>query len=53
MRRDFNVGVELAPGVRRVELAIEPAAARRVVALGGRIVVTAKPQVTSLVPAAR
>lgn len=39
--RDFNIGIELAPGVRKVELAIEPDAARRVIALGGRIAVTA------------
>lgn len=39
--RDFNVGAELARGVRMLELAIDPAAIRRVAALGGRIVFTA------------
>ena len=39
--RDFNVGIELARGVRSVELAIDPRAIGRVAALGGRIAVTA------------
>lgn len=39
--RDFNIGVELARGVRSIELAIDPAAVRRVAALGGRIAFTA------------
>lgn len=39
--RDFNVGVELARGVRSVGLAIDPDAIRRVAALGGRIAFTA------------
>jgi hypothetical protein len=39
--RDFNIGVELERGVRYIELGIDPAATRRVVALGGRIVFTA------------
>ncbi len=51
-RRDFNVGVELARGVALVELAIDPDAARRVVALGGRLVFTAY-QVTVLQRATR
>ena len=50
--RDFNVGVELARGVALVELAIDPDAARRVVALGGRLVFTAY-QVTVLERATR
>lgn len=40
-RRDFNVGVELARGVRSVELAIDADAIRRVAALGGRLAFTA------------
>ena len=39
--RDFNIGVELERGVRNIELAIDPEATRRVIALGGRIVFTA------------
>jgi hypothetical protein len=39
--RDFNIGVELERGVRYIELAIDPAATRRVIALGGRMVLTA------------
>jgi hypothetical protein len=39
--RDFNIGVELARGVRSVELAIDREAIRRVSALGGRIAFTA------------
>jgi hypothetical protein len=39
--RDFNVGVELARGVRTIELAVDNDAVRRVAKLGGRIVVTA------------
>jgi hypothetical protein len=39
--RDFNVGVELARGVKSVEHSIDPRALSRVVALGGRIVYTA------------
>jgi len=39
--RDFNIGIELARGVRSVELAIDPDAIRRVAALGGRIAFTA------------
>lgn len=39
--RDFNIGVELARGVRNIELALEPAAVARVVSIGGRIVFTA------------
>ena len=39
--RDFNVGAELERGVRMIEIAIDPAAVRRVAALGGRIVFTA------------
>ena len=38
--RDFNVGVELARGVRSIELAIDSDAIRRVAALGGRIAFT-------------
>ena len=39
--RDFNIGVELARGVKHIELAIDPDAVRRVAALGGRIAFTA------------
>jgi hypothetical protein len=39
--RDFNIGVELAPRMRSVELAIAPDAIRDVAALGGRIAFTA------------
>jgi hypothetical protein len=39
--RDFNIGVELERGVKMIELAIDPKAMARVVALGGRIVFTA------------
>jgi hypothetical protein len=39
--RDFNVGIELAHGVKSVELAIDPDTVRHVAALGARIVVTA------------
>ncbi len=39
--RDFNVGVELARGVRSIELAIDAGAIRRVASLGGRIAFTA------------
>jgi hypothetical protein len=39
--RDFNIGVELARGVRSIELVIEPDAICRVAALGGRIAFTA------------
>jgi hypothetical protein len=39
--RDFNVGVELARGVRSIELAVDPEALERIVALGGRIAFTA------------
>jgi hypothetical protein len=39
--RDFNIGIELARGVRSVELAIDPDAIRRVAALGGRLAFTA------------
>jgi hypothetical protein len=39
--RDFNVGVELEPGVRSIELAIDADAIRRVAALKGRIAFTA------------
>ncbi len=39
--REFNVGIELARGVRTVEVAIDNEAVRRVAKLGGRIAVTA------------
>ena len=39
--RDFNIGLELEPGVRNIELAIDPEAVRRVADLEGRIAVTA------------
>ena len=39
--RDFNVGVELARGVRNVELVVDADAVQRVAALEGRIVITA------------
>ena len=39
--RDFNIGVELARGVKNIELALDPEAVSRVSALGGRIVFTA------------
>lgn len=39
--RDFNVGVELARGVRNIELVVDEDAMQRVAALGGRIVITA------------
>jgi len=49
--RDFNIGVELARGVRSIELAIDPDAIRRVAALGGRIAFTAYQ--TAAIPRAR
>lgn len=39
--RDFNIGVELERGVRNIELPLDDAAVRRVLALRGRIVFTA------------
>ena len=39
--RDFNVGIEVARGVRSVELAIDADVVRRVAAVGGRIAFTA------------
>jgi hypothetical protein len=39
--RDFNVGVELARGVKNIELAVDADAVQRVASLGGRIVITA------------
>jgi hypothetical protein len=39
--RDFNVGVELARGVRNIEVTVDADAVQRVAALGGRIVITA------------
>jgi hypothetical protein len=39
--RDFNVGVELARGVRDIELVVDADAVQRVATLGGRIVITA------------
>ena len=39
--RDFNVGIELALGVRNIELVVDLDAVQRVAALGGRIVITA------------
>src|SRR5262245_29843285 len=39
--RDFNIGVELARGVKNIELALERDAVERVIALGGRLVFTA------------
>jgi hypothetical protein len=39
--RDFNIGVELAPGANSVELAIAADAVKRVATLGGRISFTA------------
>jgi hypothetical protein len=45
--RDFNVGVELAGGVRSVELAVDSDAIRRVARLGGRIAFTAYTGLTS------
>ena len=41
VRREFNVGVELAPDASSVELAIDAAVVQRVAALGGRIAFTA------------
>lgn len=39
--RDFNIGVELEPGVKHIELALDPEVTARVTALGGRLVFTA------------
>ena len=47
--RDFNVGVELEPGVRVLELALDRDATRRGAALGGSIAFTAC-QVTAMRP---
>jgi hypothetical protein len=52
--RDFNVGLELAPRMRSVELAIAPDAIREVAVLGGRIAFTAyRPLRTSHRPRTR
>lgn len=47
--RDFNIGVELERGVKQIELALDPDAVSRVIALGGRIVFTAY-QVAAMQP---
>jgi hypothetical protein len=50
--RDFNIGVELEPGVRNIELALDDETVRRVIALGGRIVFTAY-QISAMQPLPR
>lgn len=57
--RDFDVGVELADGEQRLTTVVEPAAVRRVAALGGRIAFTvyraerSRPRVQAWTPPAR